>query len=1422
MLLITSIYLKAQNSFEFRKRVVASTDDAEERQTGGIIDITSSDIELVNDGTTVGNQTVGLRFTNISIPKDATIESAYIQFWVDENTWTAATSVNIFGEAADNSSAFSSTGYSISSRNKTTASVAWNSIPIWTTLNAAGADQRTPDLKTLVSEIHKRNGWNPNNAFTFLITGSGRRNAHAFDGSSSMAPELIITYKLKKFPVTAFPITKNSIWMYNDSGFNLGSTWKDKNYIDTAWPFYLGKFGYGDGNEKTTLKYGSDPSNKFITSYFRKRFTVLDSTKIDSLICKVLLDDGAVVYLNGKELFRRNMPSGNITNTTTAVSSIYGNDEQFYFEHRVAAKFRNGENTIAVEVHQSDPESVDLGFDMEVIAKKPDMAVTNFPLLKASEWYYNDLGTDLYATNNWKDSSYGAETLWNYGNAPLGYGDPVTTTLGFGPNSANKYVAYFLRKKINITDTSKIKEQFFDFNFRRDDGIVVYVNGVEAFRDNLPIGVLNNRTKAPIIIDGANETTFYTVAVSKSLFKNGVNQIAVALHQRDSISSDISFDMEIVPKYLPNPVAMGCVAGQNHIACFTSIVPTAQTNKLIIPSSHNFQLINKEGEAYTKSAGNVPGNHDFTAYVPRNGSSTNGVIAINHENSPGGVSLVYTRYVDSTQLWVNDSSKSVDLYNSNLVTTIRNCSGGISPWGTVITSEESVSTADANLDGYLDIGWNVEIDPWTGKVKEYGNGKQEKLWALGRMNHENVVCAKDSITVYQGEDGGTNMVYKFIADQKMNLSSGKLYVLKLNNLLSSGEATGTTGKWIRVPNTTQADRNNCSSLALAVGGTSFNGVEDVEIGTKDNKVYFTAKGFNRTYRFKDADSTFTEFETFVGNKTYPINTGSGIVNEPWGSGNDNLTFDDQGNLWVLQDGSRNYIWMATPDHNQKAASKIELFMSPPAGSEPTGMTFTPDYKFMFMSIQHPSSANVSQIDASGNLITINKSATLVLARKEFLGILKPTVAFTADTTLVRVGKKVNFEDKSLPLIQSRVWKFTGTNDSISSSKNPSIVFNKIGLQSVKLKATNKTGSDSIEKSNYIQVIPTLPVPLFTANKIVVYENDTVQVSDVSTGFITSRKWAFVGANIMTSTDSVVKLVYTASGKYNIKLSVGNYGEDSSLIKTNYIEVLKRAPIAKFTANKTSITKGDSILLTDVSDFAPTSRKWTVVGGVIKTNASSSNVNVSYANSGKYTIKLWVSNSGGKDSLVKVDFITVLPKAPVADFTANNTVIIKNNSVTFTDISKDEITARAWVFTGGNPSSSAAANPIVSYANVGAYNVSLTATNAAGSNTKLMTAFITVNANTNINQIVNIAEFTVFPNPIQNNVNLNLNLQKQGQVQIEILDINGKIISKIYDQNLQVGNNMLSIDIKNLQLTAGTYLLNVTINNQSVNTKIIIQ
>ncbi len=618
---------------------------------------------------------------------------------------------------------------------------------------------------------------------------------------------------------------------------------------------------------------------------------------------------------------------------------------------------------------------------------------------KGSTWKYLDNGTDQ--GDLWKNNSFD-NASWSSNVAPLGYGDPSKTTISFGPNETTKYITTYFSKDITIDTDLNLLTSELELGIRRDDGFILYVNGVEVLRNNMPTGTISYTTPASTVIDGVDEKLYQTFFVPKSLFGNGVNRISVEMHQSDVASSDLGFDLFLKDK---DP---DYVAEEGHIATFTSVNPMAQTPVLIIPTEQRFQMLFKEGSTYADGNGLVPGLHDYTAFVPSQGAtaSSAGYLSVNHENNPGGVSMVNVNLNNSNPqniLWEASNSRKVDFTSASIVKTVRNCSGGITPWGTVVTAEETSEVGDVNNDGYQDVGWFVEIDPVTASIKDYDNdGNKDKLFAMGRMGHENIVITNDGSIAYYGEDGGTQCVYKYVPTVANDLTAGNVYVLKLDTALSDDEPTSETATWVLVPNTTKADRNNLPTNAQALGGTNFNGVEDCEIGP-DGMIYFTSKNKNRVYRFKDNGTTISNFETFVGGLTYPITTPTGIVNEPWARGNDNLTFDDKGNLWVLQDGSRNYIWVIRPNHKQ-TNPQVLLHSSSPLGSEPTGLTFTPDFKYGFYSIQGPDTTNTDQVDATGNNVKFDLSASLVFSHKSLLGQQNPlsTESFSSNNKSVNI------------------------------------------------------------------------------------------------------------------------------------------------------------------------------------------------------------------------------------------------------------------------------------------------------------------------------------------------------------------------------------------------------------------------------------
>lgn len=166
-------------------------------------------------------------------------------------------------------------------------------------------------------------------------------------------------------------IPKQSIWKYSDTGIDPGTSWKTAGFDDTNWKSGPAEFGYGDGDEKTVIAYGSDVNNRYITSYFRTSFTVKNKQTFSGMTLLLKCDDGAIIYLNGNEIQRFNLPSGDITPGTLALTSLAGTAESIFKSFTLGPELlAEGNNIIAVEVHQAAANSSDLSFDMELSAAR--------------------------------------------------------------------------------------------------------------------------------------------------------------------------------------------------------------------------------------------------------------------------------------------------------------------------------------------------------------------------------------------------------------------------------------------------------------------------------------------------------------------------------------------------------------------------------------------------------------------------------------------------------------------------------------------------------------------------------------------------------------------------------------------------------------------------------------------------------------------------------------------------------------------------------------------------------------------------------------------------------------------------------------------------------------------------------------------
>jgi hypothetical protein len=168
-------------------------------------------------------------------------------------------------------------------------------------------------------------------------------------------------------------ISTGAVWRYLDNGSDQGTAWVGPLFNDAGWSNGPAQLGYGDGDESTVVSFGPNSAAKYITTYFRRTFNLADPAAVTSLNLQLLRDDGAVVYLNGSDIYRNNMPGGAIGYLTPALGAVP--DENAWYSSPVNPGYLvPGLNILAVEIHQANGTSSDISFDFELTAVQSFLA----------------------------------------------------------------------------------------------------------------------------------------------------------------------------------------------------------------------------------------------------------------------------------------------------------------------------------------------------------------------------------------------------------------------------------------------------------------------------------------------------------------------------------------------------------------------------------------------------------------------------------------------------------------------------------------------------------------------------------------------------------------------------------------------------------------------------------------------------------------------------------------------------------------------------------------------------------------------------------------------------------------------------------------------------------------------------------------
>ncbi|MFT5384031.1 MAG: PKD repeat protein, partial [Saprospiraceae bacterium] len=422
------------------------------------------------------------------------------------------------------------------------------------------------------------------------------------------------------------------------------------------------------------------------------------------------------------------------------------------------------------------------------------------------------------------------------------------------------------------------------------------------------------------------------------------------------------------------------------------------------------------------------------------------------------------------------------------------------------------------------------------------------------------------------------------------------------------------------------------------------------------------------------------------------------------------------------------------------------------------------------------------------ILTAINTCGSVTTTEQITIVTPPTAGFSANINSGCAELTVEFSDESTANATSWLWTFDGGNPDTSTDQNPTVIYNTAGTYSVTLEVTNSAGSNTVTETNYI-IVDDVPVAGFTSitnNAIVdftntstnatsyswdfgdgnsstlespshTYDNDgtytviltatntcgsvtmtqevnigtlptasftanitsgcsplTVSFTDQSSVNTIAWDWTFEGGTPATSSMQHPIIIFDQPGIYTVTLTAMNSAGSNTSTQVDYI-VVNTIPAAGFTAN----TNGTITNFTNTSTNA-TSYSWDFGDGG---SSAETNPEHDFQTDGVYTVELTASNECG--SITNTETVTIVT-APTAAFSADVTNGCASLTVQFNDLSSSNTTSWSWTFEGGNPATSSAQNPQVTFDAAGSYMVTLEVSNPAGSNEVIEMNYIVVN------------------------------------------------------------------------------------------------
>ena len=220
-------------------------------------------------------------------------------------------------------------------------------------------------------------------------------------------------------------------WRFLADGSDQGTAWCNPGFDDSSWSSGAAQLGYGDGDEQTIVSYGANLNSKYLTTYFRKTFVATNVNCIAGATMKLVVDDGASVFLNGSSIASVNLNPGAAYNTpaTAMPAALRDTWQSFAVDPKL---LREGTNTLAVEVHLASAVSNSLSFDLQLIATEAPFITAITRLTSQAKLFLagsSNSPTTIRATTNFTSWTNLGSLLLTNGSGT--FSDPAATNFNF-------------------------------------------------------------------------------------------------------------------------------------------------------------------------------------------------------------------------------------------------------------------------------------------------------------------------------------------------------------------------------------------------------------------------------------------------------------------------------------------------------------------------------------------------------------------------------------------------------------------------------------------------------------------------------------------------------------------------------------------------------------------------------------------------------------------------------------------------------------------------------------------------------------------------------------------------------------------------------------------------------------------------------